>query len=165
MFYTIVKKIDSLFHFEEAKAHCDIPCGIYDPITAQIAALTVIRMIDLADELEKEKPKNLESQNSLARYVAVKEEHAEKCKHEIRVIWGDYFKPEHIQKYPELTSLTNEIMHHGSKAKQSMKRDEALQLLKSVNRFAQIFWETKDVNTKMVKAPYEPGEQIVVPVH
>jgi nickel superoxide dismutase len=164
MLYSVLKRIDSLFPIKEARAHCDIPCGISDPIPAQIAALTVIRMVDLATELEKEHPNNLESQNSLARYILVKEEHAEKCKHEIRVIYGDYFKPEHLQKYPELSTLLTDILHHASKAKQSMKRDEGLQLLKSVNRFAEIFWETKDVSTKSAKSPYEPKEKVSYPV-
>lgn len=164
MLYDIIRKLDAVFAFKQAKAHCDIPCGIYDPALAQIAALTVIRMIDLASELKKEHPQDdLSSHNSLTRYTSVKEEYAEKCKHEIRVIWGDYFKPEHLEKYPELNSLVHEIMQHGSKARQTVDRSEALQLLKSVNKFAQIFWETKGVKTKNAKAPYEPGEQVVYP--
>lgn len=164
MIYEIVKKLDSVLKFETASAHCDIPCGIYDPITAQIAALTVIRMVDLAGELQKEHPtQDAPFHNSLARYVAVKEEYAEKCKHEIRIIWGDYFKPEHFEKYPELNGLVHEILQLASKSRQNIDRSSGLQLLKSVNRFAQIFWETKGVATKLAKAPYEPGEQIVYP--
>jgi len=54
MFYNILNKIDSKFGIEEAKAHCDVPCGIYDPITAQIAGLTVVRMMDLMHKLADE---------------------------------------------------------------------------------------------------------------
>ena len=93
MLHHILKTLDAWVGFEEARAHCDIPCGIYDPITAQIAALTVVRMIDLMTDLDKTAPdKNMDYRNSMARYVVVKEEHAEKAKQEIRIIYGDYIK-------------------------------------------------------------------------
>jgi nickel superoxide dismutase len=56
MIYKLIKMLDKRFGIEQAKAHCDIPCGIYDPITAQIAALTVVRMIDLMNDLESKHP-------------------------------------------------------------------------------------------------------------
>jgi nickel superoxide dismutase len=165
MIYKLVEKLDKTFGFEQAQAHCDIPCGIYDPITAQIAALTVIRMIDLMEVLvEKSSGQDLAFQNSMSRYVTVKEEHAEKVKHEIRVIWGDYMKPGHIQKYPELHELTHKIMQLGSKSRQTADRQTAVELLEAVNRFAEIFWETKGIPTKRAKAPYAPAEEVVYPV-
>jgi nickel superoxide dismutase len=164
MIYQLAQKLDKRFGLEQAKAHCDIPCGIYDPITAQIAALTVIRMIDLMDELAKgQAQQDTAFYNSMARYVAVKEEHAEKCKQEIRVIWGDYMKAEHVSNYPELNGLVHKIMQLGSKARQTTSRQTAVELLQSVNRFAEIFWETKGVDTKRAKAPYKPGEEVVYP--
>src|SRR5512138_3067264 len=97
--------LDSLVQ-DEAQAHCDIPCGIYDPHGALIGALTVIRMIDLMNDLvASHKEMDLEYANSMSRYIAVKEEHAELLKREVRVIFGDYFKKEHVQKYPELPEL------------------------------------------------------------
>ena len=54
--YNIIAKLDGLVHFEHAKAHCDVPCGIYDPSTAQIAALTVVRMVDLMNDMEGKAP-------------------------------------------------------------------------------------------------------------
>jgi nickel superoxide dismutase len=165
MIHRILKTLDSIKPFERASAHCDIPCGIYDPHQAQIAVLTVIRMIDLMAELAaNEKQENLSYHNTLSRHITVKEEHAELCKKEVRVIWGDYFKAEHIEKYPELHSLTHKIMQLGSKCRQGTSRETALELLQAVNRFAEIFWETKGVATKRVKAPYKPGEEIVHPV-
>ena len=142
-------------------AHCDIPCGIYDPHQAQVAALTVIRMIDLMKDLDSS---DAQFVHAVARYTAVKEEHAELCKHEVRVIWGDYIKPEMKEKYPEIDGLVYKIMQHGSKARQGVDRGVAVELLQAVNRFAEIFWETKGVNTKRVKAPYKPEEEIVHPV-
>lgn len=143
-------------------AHCDIPCGIYDPHQAQVAALTVIRMMDLIGESE-DASGTLPTHN-VARYTAVKEEHAELCKHEIRVIWGDYVKQEHIEKHPELNETVHRIMQLGSQAKQGVEREVALELLGAVNRFAEIFWETKGVKIKRVKSPYEPEEEIVYPI-
>jgi nickel superoxide dismutase len=90
MIYQIINKLDQKIHLETVKAHCDIPCGIYDPIVAQISALTVVRMLDLMTEFDAKTPdRNKEYMNSMSRYVAVKEEHAERAKAEIRVIWGD----------------------------------------------------------------------------
>ena len=89
-----------MFNIEIAKAHCDVPCGIYDPISAQIAALSVIRMVDLMESLEKSD--SLEYINTISRHVAVKESEAEKVKHEIRIIWGDFIKPPMVEKYPNI---------------------------------------------------------------
>lgn len=165
MLHTILSRLDSLFHFDEARAHCDVPCGIYDPHQAQIAALTVIRMVDLAGDLAKGAPaESLPFHNSLTRYILVKEEHAELAKREIRVIYGDFIKAEHIEKFPELPGLFHQIMQLGSKARQTTDRAQALALLEAVNRFAEIFWQIKGIPTKRVKAPYKPEEEIVYPV-
>lgn len=165
MIHSVLNSLDKIFHFERASAHCDIPCGIYDPHLAQLSALTVIRMIDLMAELSgTEKKDNVEFHNSMTRYISVKEEHAELCKREIRVIWGDYIKQEHIDKYPEIPGLVHRIMQLGSKCRQTASRETAMELLKAVNRFAEIYWETKGISTRKVKAPYKPGEEVVYPV-
>lgn len=164
MIYKVFAALDQHLHFERAKAHCDIPCGIYDPIVAQISALTVVRMIDLALDLDSKTPdKGLAYQNTISRYVASKEEHAEKVKHEVRVIWGDYLKVQHLEKYPQAHALVHEIMALGSKARQSVDRDSAVKLVEKLNEFAQIFWETKGVATKRAKAPYAPALELVYP--
>jgi nickel superoxide dismutase len=165
MLFKVLQTLDRVFHFDKAKAHCDIPCGIYDPHMAQIGALTVIRMIDLMAEMKQSHgPDTPEYANNMPRYVLVKEEHAEIVKREVRVIFGDYFKKEHVEKYPELPELAHKIYQLGSKGRQTADRQAALDLLNLVNRFAEIFWETKGVQTKRVKAPYKPGEEIVFPV-
>jgi nickel superoxide dismutase len=165
MIHELFEKLDRAVGIKAAKAHCDIPCGIYDPITAQISALTVIRMIDLMHNLVKERPEqDVEFYNSMSRYVAVKEQHAEDCKAEIRVIWGDYIKPVHVEKYPELHDLVHKIMQLGSKCRQTANRETAVQFLDAVNQFAEIFWETKGKATKRAKAPYAPAEEVVYPV-
>lgn len=163
MIYKLVEKLDKRFGFERAKAHCDVPCGIYDPITAQIAALTVIRMVDLMSDLAGKGGQDLAAQNSMSRYITVKEEHAEKVKHEIRVIYGDFIKPDHLSQYPELADLSHKIMGLGSKSRQTADRSNAVELLETVNSFAEIFWKIKGVATKRAKAPYAPGEEVVYP--
>jgi nickel superoxide dismutase len=165
MIYKLLDQVDRKFTLKRAKAHCDIPCGIYDPITAQIAALTVVRMVDLMKDLEaKGGEKSVEYHNSLSRYVAVKEEHAEKAKHEVRVIWGDYLKGPAFEKYPHAHELVHKIMMLGSKTRQTVDREAAVEFVEAVNEFAQMFWETKGIATKRAKAPYAPALELVYPV-
>jgi len=164
MIYKLVAALDKRLHIDKAKAHCDIPCGIYDPGPAQIAALTVVRMVDLMDELQSShSEQDAEYQNSMTRYITVKEEHAEKVKNEIRVIWGDYIKQQHLDKHSDLHGLVHKIMQLGSKSRQTADRDIAVQLVDAVNQFSEIFWETKGVATKRAKAPYKPGLEMVYP--
>jgi nickel superoxide dismutase len=164
MIYKLVEVMDRMVAFDQAKAHCDVPCGIYDPITAQIAALTVVRMIDLMVELDaKSGDLKKDYHNTMSRYIVVKEEHAEKAKHDIRVIWGDYIKAQHLEKYPQLHGLTHKIMMLGSKCRQTTDRQTAVDFVEAINEFAQIFWETKGVATKRAKAPYNPPLELVYP--
>ena len=171
IFGKLLELVGYYLPLDTAYAHCDVPCGIYDPHNAQIGALTVIRMIDIITEhaahiedAEKHDQPTLELHHGIIRAVKIKEDHAEIVKHEIRIIWGDYFKPEHFEKYPEISALTHEIMKLGSATKQALDRAQALKLLEKVNRFAEIFWETKGKKTKMVSAPYKPEEMIVIPI-
>jgi len=160
MFYKWIESLDKKFGIEQAKAHCDVPCGIYDPIVAQINALTVVRMMDLMASLASE---GVARDNSMSRYVAVKEEHAEKAKHEIRVIFGDFIKDAHIEQFPELPGLFHKILQLGSKARQTADRDAGVAFVEAINRFAEIFWAIKGVATKKAKAPYAPALEMVYP--
>lgn len=160
MIYKLLETLDNKFEMQQAKAHCDVPCGIYDPIVAQINALTVVRMMDLMAALEAQ---GLARDNSMSRYIAVKEEHAEKAKHEIRVIFGDFIKDAHIQKFPELPTLFHQILQLGSKARQTADRENGVAFVEAINRFAEIFWAVKGVSTKKAKAPYAPALEMVYP--
>lgn len=150
-------------NLELVKAHCDVPCGIYDPITAQIAALSVIRMIDLMEALDNSS--SLEYINTISRHVTKKDEEAEKVKHEIRIIWGDFIKAPMIEKFPKIHDLVHQIMSLGSANKQHVSRAKAVDLLDAVNEFTEIFWAIKRVETKKVKALYLPNEEIIVPLY
>lgn len=167
---SILAAAAKLSNAETVAAHCDLPCGIYDPHLAQIGALTTIRMIDVMKETmdhlngpDHGGQEEMELRNNFIRAVHIKEEHAELCKREVRILWGDYFKQEHLDKYPELHGLVHKIMQLGSKIKQTTDRTQSEQLLESINRLAEIFWETKGVATKKVKAPYKPGLDMVLP--
>ncbi|MBI2084477.1 MAG: superoxide dismutase, Ni [Candidatus Aenigmarchaeota archaeon] len=153
----LLDELNKIFPAKTAHAHCDIPCGIYDPHMAQMAAHTVIRMTSLIEESKGDPHK-------IARFTAVKEQHAELCKQEVRILWGDYFKPEHVQKYPELHELVWKIMKTASKARQEVNLEASEELLEDVNRIAEIFWETKGYGTTRFKAPYPTGNETVYPI-
>ncbi len=164
----IMDRIDERLGLEVAYAHCDFPCGIYDPHLAQLSALTVVRMVDLINNIPRptaSKPEEImDYSHDVARAVEIKEKHAELCKHEVRIIWGDYIKPDHVKAHPEIHEIVWNIMKYGIKAKQEPDREGAMKLLNEVNKFAEIFWETKGIKTHRAKAPYEPKEEIVYPV-
>jgi nickel superoxide dismutase len=163
----------SAFHralpIEEADAHCDIPCGIYDPHAAQIGALTVVRMVQLIQNLAKPAPDASKEQidaylNSLARYIAVKEEHAILAKREILIIWTDYFRPEHAEKYSDLHDLVWKTMKLGSKVKQEINMDASQEFLAGIQKIAEIFWESKGATTKRQPSLQTVGGELVYPV-
>jgi nickel superoxide dismutase len=150
-------------------AHCDIPCGIYDPHEAQIAALTVLRMDQLIGELAAPamdaKPEERSAYVSkLARYTAVKEQHSERVKQEVRVIWGDYFTPDHLKAVPQVHEVTWKIMKQASKTRQGTTLADAQELLNLVQQFAEAFWQTKGAKTKKQPSLQKSGGEIVVPV-
>ncbi|HEX7498634.1 MAG TPA: superoxide dismutase, Ni [Candidatus Limnocylindrales bacterium] len=123
-------------------AHCDVPCGIYDPHQAELAARTVARMVELIGQLPKEGLAEAD-RAKFVRCIAIKEQHAEIVKHEIQVIWSDYFKPEHLERYPDLHDRTWKILKLASKNKQNIDAQAAAELEASVKEFADIFWSTK----------------------
>ena len=147
---------------QEALAHCDIPCKIYDPIVIQIAALTVVRIIDIIEE-KKLDPSKSEDSAELSRLTLEKENQARIVKDETRIIWGDYFKEPQIEAFPDIHSLVHSIMLQGSKCKQSLVRENAEKLVSLANEFSEIFWKTKEVETSRVTAPYPPALEMVVP--
>lgn len=140
-----MRLLDSLIKFLPARpvfAHCDIPCGIYDPHTAQLAAKTVLTMIKKINELPKEK--SLNDENNFVRMVQVKEEHAEACKTEVLILWTDYFKAEHLEKFPDLHDLVWKTTKLCSDNKRAVDETKAQELVESVDKIADIFNQTKN---------------------
>jgi nickel superoxide dismutase len=125
------------FFIQEALAHCDIPCGIYTGEPAITAAETVIKMA------EKIGAANPSDAHSIARFTAAKEEHAQLCKEQLLILWTDYFKPEHLEKFPDLHTKIWEAAKLCSKNKQEVSVQAANELLGAVNDIARIFEQSK----------------------
>ena len=142
MLHRIAKIIDRISPVGVADAHCDIPCGIYDPRDAIQAAQTVIRMTELIEELSAG-DMSVAAGNSFGRYVTAKEEHAKKAKDDILVIWTDYFKPEHLADYPDLHEKVWNACKLGSQAKQNVDMEAAQGFKAALVEIGEIFWATK----------------------
>ncbi|PKZ42569.1 superoxide dismutase, Ni [Kytococcus schroeteri] len=123
----------------EVSAHCDLPCGVYDPAQARIEAESIKGIIAKVDG---EKAGDADFRT---RAIIIKEQRAELVKHHLWVLWTDYFKPPHFEKYPQLHQLVNEAtkLAGASGAKGALDAEVADQLLAKIDEIAEIFWETK----------------------
>jgi nickel superoxide dismutase len=124
-------------------AHCDIPCGIYETDTMQHAADTCVRMIEKIEALEGADQEKSDAHNNFIRMVMIKERHAQLCKEQIYVLWSDYFKPEHLQTYPDLHDKLWQAAKQCSKVKQSISKDEAQKLVDMVHDISHLFAESQ----------------------
>lgn len=151
-------KFGSIFSYflkeEIAYAHCDIPCGIYDPAPLQIAAHTVLRMSQLYEEQK-------EDLHAIVRIVHVKEEHGEKVEDELGTLENDYFKPDHYEKYPELKKLIAEAVILSIKTRQKIDIELSQDLLEKCMLISEIFYKTKNVIPIRVKSLYPTGGEFV----
>jgi nickel superoxide dismutase len=121
----------------EATAHCDLPCGVYDPAQARIEAESVKAI--------QEKYQGNEDPEFRTRAILIKEQRAELVKHHLWVLWTDYFKQPHFDKYPELHNLFNKATKAAGAAgaKGSMDPAKGQELLDLIAEIDKIFWETK----------------------
>ncbi|GGV08075.1 superoxide dismutase [Ni] [Kitasatospora herbaricolor] len=118
-----------------AQAHCDLPCGVYDPAQARIEAESV--------KATQEKYQANEDSHFRARAIIIKEQRAEAVKHHISVLWSDYFKAPHFEKYPQLHQLINDTLKAASATKASTDPATGQALLDLIAEVDKIFWETK----------------------
>jgi nickel superoxide dismutase len=120
-----------------AYAHCDLPCGVYDPAQAKIEAQSVKAII--------EKYQGNEDPVFRTRAILIKEQRSELVKHHLWVLWTDYFKPPHFEKYPQLHTLFNEATKLAGAAGTKGSSDPGTgdQLLAKIEEISKIFWETK----------------------
>ncbi|KWW97659.1 superoxide dismutase [Carbonactinospora thermoautotrophica] len=118
-------------------AHCDLPCGVYDPAQARIEAESVKAIC--------EKYQQNEDPVFRARAIQIKEQRADLVKHHLWVLWTDYFKPPHFERYPHLHQLFNEAtkLAGAAGAKQATDPAKAEELLDKIDEIAKVFWETK----------------------
>lgn len=133
-----------LFSIQSVDAHCDIPCGIYETDSMSHAAQTCVRMIEKIEELGA--IDNNEKHNTFIRCIMTKEKHAERVKRELAILWGDYFKPEHLEKFPELHETFWRGTKQASKVKQTISMEEAIKLRDVVHEVAHMFAESKQAS-------------------
>lgn len=115
-------------------AHCDLPCGVYDPAQARIEAESVLAIMKKFDGLDE---------HNKMRAVIIKEERAELVKHHLWVLWTDYFKPEHLEDYPDLHDKFWKATKQAGECKHHLEPAEGEKLLKMIDEIAKIFRETK----------------------
>ena len=137
-------------HIDEAliaEAHCDGPCGVYDPASARIAAEAVLSMTKKLAALQM--PSHDDEQavaayhNAFARYVAIKEEQAQLAKEELLILWTDYFKPQHLSDFPDLHEIFWKAAKLCSACKVEVSIDHANQLMDAIKQIHEIFWKSK----------------------
>lgn len=124
----------TMFRIKPVYAHCDLPCGVYDPAQAKIEAQSLLSIMEKYDGLDD---------HGKVRATIIKEDRAKLVKHHLWVLWTDYFKSDHLEKYPDLhekfwlaTKQAGECKHHIDPA-------QAKKLLEMIDEIAEIFWATK----------------------
>ncbi len=150
MLKIITSKIKAWFPAKEVHAHCDGPCGVYDPASARIAAEAVVSMTKKLIDLGT--PDSVEKANTFSRFVAIKEEQAQLAKDEILVLWTDYFKPVHLEKFPDLHDTFWKAAKLCSACKVEVSLEHATELMAAIEKIHQMFWATKDRDVTFYKA-------------
>ncbi|MDA8397839.1 MAG: superoxide dismutase, Ni [Actinomycetota bacterium] len=131
MFKTISKALEP----RTASAHCDLPCGVYDPAQARVEAQSIRAIV--------EKYNASDDEYFRARAISIKEERADEVNHHLDILWYQYFQPAHLEKYPELHEIFWKTKKLTSQAKRTNDIAVADSLLAGIDQIAEIFWETK----------------------
>lgn len=116
-------------------AHCDLPCGVYDPVQAKVEAESVLEIMKKYATFHEEEDR--------WRAIFIKEQRAELVKEHLWVLWTDYFKPEHLEKYPDLHDKFWKTTKQAGVCKKTVDPAEGQKLLDMIDDIAKIFWETK----------------------
>lgn len=147
MLRSFISKIFGSLPASKVKAHCDGPCGVYDPASARVAAEAVLSMTKKLLALEA--PQNNNSvawatyNNTFSRFVAIKEDQAKEAKKELLILWTDYFKPEHLSAYPELHDTFWKAAKLCSACKVNIDEGKAEELMQAVEKIHHMFWKSK----------------------
>ena len=131
----VLSIVDRFSPPDQVSAHCDLPCGIYDPAQARIEAESVKAI--------QEKYQASDDEAFKARALVIKEERADLVKHHLWVLWTDYFKPPHLEKYPQLHQLFWDATKAAGATKSSVDPASGQKLLDQIAEIDTIFWETK----------------------
>lgn len=139
----------------EASAHCDGPCGVYDPASARVAAEAVQSMTKKMVTLAENHGSDCGTAsyiNTMSRYAAIKEEEAQKCKDEVLVLWTDYFKPQHLETIPDLHDTFWQAAKLCSACKVEVSEQHAQELMDAVEAIHHMFWGTKGREDPWIRA-------------
>ena len=123
-------------------AHCDVPCGIYDPEQARIEAESCLKIM--------EKYEANDDPLFRQRCVLIKEELADLAKHHISVLWSDYFKPDHLEQFPEVHGICWQALKQCSAVKRSLDKAEARKLLDLIDQIDEMWKKTGGLETTRV---------------
>jgi nickel superoxide dismutase len=147
MIKNLTSQVKALRPAESVEAHCDGPCGVYDPASARIGAEAALSMTKKLLALEVPSPDDPDAMaaylNTFARFVEIKEEESHVAKEEVLVLWTDYFKPQHLEEYPNLHELVWNTTKLCSKVKHEINLEAAEDLMDHVKQIHEIFWATK----------------------
>jgi len=141
MIKQLASQIKARFPAPEVEAHCDGPCGVYDPASARIAAEAALSMTKKILAIEGN---DVAAQNTMSRYIAIKEEQAHLAKTELLVLWTDYFKPQHLEAYPDLHDTFWKAAKLCSAVKVGVSLEDAEALMAAIENIHNIFWATKN---------------------
>ena len=143
-------------NFIIAEAHCDGPCGVYDPASARIAGEAVQsmtnKMLALSCPSTDDGAAMATYLNTMSRYAAIKEEEAQKCKDELLVLWTDYFKPQHLESIPDLHDTFWQAAKLCSACKVEVSEQHAQELMDAVEAIHHMFWGTKGREDPWIRA-------------
>ena len=128
-----------------AYAHCDLMCGVYDPAQAKIEAMSVLKACTKAAESDDLVFKD--------RAILIKEERADLVKHHLSVLWTDFFKPHHLEQYPELHDLFWKAIKKAGEAKKTMDASVAEELIDLIDQISGVFWQTDESKDAGVYPP------------
>ena len=149
MLKSLLERLESRRPALDVSAHCDGPCGVYDPADARIRAEAVLSMTKKILDLEQ--PAKSEGNaaavvaylNTTARFIAIKEQEAQGAKDQLLILWTDYFKPEHLADYPDLHDTFWQAAKLCSACKVGVDLEVAQNLMATVEKIHGIFWATK----------------------
>jgi nickel superoxide dismutase len=146
----IRKILDTLNRWAPAdtvSAHCDGPCGVYDPSSARIAAEAVLSMTKKLLALEvpaaDDAAASAKYHNTFSRFVSIKEEQAHLAKAELLVLWTDFFKPQHLEQFPDLHDTFWKAAKACSSCKQEVSLEHAQELMAACEKIHNMFWQAK----------------------
>ncbi len=152
----LLRMLNTIAPAPQVHAHCDGPCGVYDPAQARVAAEAVLAMTKKIVELEmpdsSDKEAMLHYQNTLTRYILIKEDEAYKTKEHLLVLWTDFFKPEHLEKFPDLHDVFWKAAKLTSACKHEVSVQHAEELMQAVEKVHTMFWKAKGKNVDWVVA-------------